>query len=778
MSLEKLISPSSIAVFGASNRGGSVGNAVITNIILGKFTGKIFPINPSSESILGLKCYKTIFDVECQLDLAVIVTPSKTVLQIIEDCGNKGVNAAIIISAGFKETGEEGKRLEEKIKEIAKKYNIRLIGPNCIGYINTNPNISLNASFTKGMPKQGNIALVSQSGAICLAMLEYSKARNMGFSKIFSLGNKSDVNENDLIAVLSNDTDTKVILMYIEDLANGRRFIEIASKMTGGDIGDFSNKTRRRLSGKPILALKVGESTIGAKSIASHTGALAGSRETYNAIFAQSGVIRVETLEELFDYAIAFAYQPIPAFDDGNNVTVRDNIDIGTVNTNHQNIGNISKSAGTAIVSNAGGPVAIVADIAERYNLKLAELTTETVNELKRVLPKTASSIINPVDIIGDADHKRYEKVLRAILKDPNVNSCILICTPQMMLNIKSLVDIIININEEFREKTLLSCIMTVPEIGKNNNNNGNVLRRLDENKIPQYAFPESAARSMYMMQKYWSWVIRPRTSVKIFDDVKKDIVKELFANIRKQWQNQKNDSLHKDLITDNNKNDNKYYYISGEQAMNILNAYGFKTPMTKLATNEDECMRFSDYVGYPVALKVSSPHIVHKTDVGGVELNLRNSQEVKFAYRRIIQNVKQKGKNGNIKIDGIIVQEFITTGKETIIGMKHDLQFGPLLMFGLGGIYVQVFKDVSFRLAPINELSARHMIESTKASKLLYGVRGEKPSDIESLVESLQRLSQLVMDFSEIQEIDVNPLLVFEQGKGCKAIDVRIVIW
>jgi acetyl coenzyme A synthetase (ADP forming)-like protein len=783
MSLENLISPSSVAVFGASNREGSVGNAVITNIILGKFTGKVFPINPSSDNVLGLKCYKSIFDIKCQIDLAVIVTPSNTMPQIIEDCGNKGVKAAVIISAGFKETGKEGKQLEEKIKEIAKRHNMRLVGPNCIGYINTNLSISLNASFTKGMPKPGNIALVSQSGAICLAMLEYSKAKNMGFSKIFSLGNKSDVNENDLIDVLSNDIDTKVILMYIEDLANGRRFIEIVSKMTGGDIGGFSNKRTERLRGKPILALKVGESTIGAKSIASHTGALAGSDETYNAIFAQSGVIRVETLEELFDYAIAFAYQPIPVFDDGDKVSERDNVDIGTINNyNHHNIADISKASGTAIVSNAGGAAAIVADVAERYNLKLAELTGETVNELKRVLPKTASSIINPVDIIGDADHIRYEKALRAILKDPNVNSCIVISTPQMMLNIKSLVNIIIKINEEFREKTLLSCIMTVPEIGKydEDNNNGDILRRLDENKIPQYAFPESAARSMHMMQKYWSWVIRPRTSVRIFDDVKKDIVKELFANVKKQqWQNQENGSFHKNIKNDNiknNDNDN-YYYISGEQAMSILNAYGFKTPTTNLATNEDEHIRFSDYIGYPVALKVSSPHIVHKTDVGGVELNLRNSQEVKDAFRRIIENVKQKSKNGNMKINGVIIQEFITNGKETIIGMKRDPQFGPLLMFGLGGIYVQVFKDVSFRLAPINELSARHMIESTKASKLLYGVRGEKPSDIESIVESLQRLSQLVMDFPAIQEIDVNPLLVFEEGKGCKAIDIRIVI-
>ena len=701
-----MISPASIAVLGASNRKNSVGNAVMANIISGGYAGKLYPVNPSHDTIQGLKCYKNIADIEYSVDLAIIITPSNVVPQVLEECGKKeGVKAAVIISAGFKETGEQGKILEDKIKRVAKGYGMRLIGPNCIGFINTDPKVSLNASFTKGMPKSGDIALVSQSGAICVAMLEYAKMRNIGFSKVFSLGNKADLNENDLLAMFANDDSTKVVLMYIEDLVDGRKFIEIASRITG-------ELEKRR----PILALKVGESTIGSKSIASHTGALAGSQEAYKAIFAQSGVLRIETLEELFDYAIAFAYQPIPK--DG---------------------------GATVVVSNAGGPATIIADASSKYNLKLTTLSEKTVSELSEILPKTAS-LINPVDIIGDADHTRYENTLRTVLKDPNVNSCIIVSTPQMMLNMESLADVTIKINNEFKEKTILSCMMAVAGIE-------NALARLDENKIPQYSFPESATRAIVTMQEYRSWVARPRTDVKAFE-VARDDVRRVFDKVRSQGRN----------------------YVQETEAMEVLKSYGFHIPKSQLTTTEDECVKLSEEIGYPVVLKVSSPNIVHKTDVGGVELNLKNNLEVREAFRRIIENAKRSKDDAKILV-GVNVQEFVANGKEMIIGMKRDPQFGPLLMFGLGGIYVQVFRDISFRLAPIKELGARLMIESTKASKLLLGVRGEKPSDIESIVESLQRMSQLVMDFSEIQEIDINPLLVFEQGKGSKVVDARMVI-
>ncbi len=703
MNLNDMVSPSSVAVLGASNREGSVGNAVMLNILRGGFTGKVYPVNPSRNEVLGLASYHSILDINNSIDLAVIITPSKFVPQVMGECGKKGVKGAVIISAGFKEVGQDGKVLEKQVAAIAKNYGVRLIGPNCVGMINVDPKISLNASFTKGMPKYGNITLVSQSGAICGAMLEYAKVRNIGFSKVFSLGNKADVNENDILAILANDASTKVILMYIEDLTDGRKFIEITSSITG--------EMEER---KPILALKVGESPVGAKAIASHTGALAGSEEAYNAIFAQGGVLRVETLEDLFDYAIAFAYQPIPM------------------------------GEGTAVVSNAGGPAVIVADAAARYNLKLARLGEKTVSELAKMLPTTAS-VINPIDIIGDADHTRYENTLRAVLKDQNVNSCIVVATPQMMLNMQALAQTIVKINKEFMEKTILSCIMGLAGIE-------DALKILEENKIPQYAFPESAVRTLVAMQRYRSWVTRPRTDIRVFD-VNKGEVRNVFVNVKSEGRN----------------------YVYEAEAMRVLSAYGFPVPRSMIATNEDDCVKGSEEIGYPAVLKITSPDIVHKVDVGGVELNLRNAQEVREAFRRIMQNVKRV--RPDARIVGINVQEFMKNGKETIIGTKRDPQFGPLLMFGLGGIYVGIFKDVSFRLAPIKELSAYHMIESTKASKLLSGVRGEKPSDIKSVVECLQRLSQLVMDFPEIQELDVNPLLVFEQGKGCKAVDARIVI-
>jgi acetyl coenzyme A synthetase (ADP forming)-like protein len=703
MSFENIISPTSIAVLGASGRKGSVGNAVMCNIISGGYTGKLYPVNPSSDRILDLKCYKSILDIKDPVELAIIITPSKVVPQVMEECGKKGIKTAVIISAGFKEIGEQGKTLENRVKTIAKNYGVRLIGPNCIGFINTDPKISLNASFTKGMPKRGNIALVSQSGAICVAILEYAKIRNIGFSKVISLGNKADINEIDILTVLENDLFTKVILMYIEDLVNGREFISTASRITG----EIENR-------KPILALKVGESSIGVKAIASHTGALAGSHEAYNAIFTQSGVLRVETLEELFDYAVAFAYQPITTMD-----------------------------GSTSVVSNAGGLATIVADTAARYNLKLATLSDKTITELVKILPKTAS-FMNPVDIVGDADHIRYENALRIVLNDQNVNSCIVLSTPQMMLNIESLADVLIKIKKEFKEKTIVSCIMAVTEMGAG-------LSKLDENSIPHYSFPESATRSISTMQTYKGWIRRPRTDIQVFQ-VDRGSVGRLFAEVRSQQRN----------------------YVHETEAMQVLHAYGIQMPQARLAPiDEDECVKLSDEIGYPVVLKIISPDIVHKVDVGGVELNLKNSQEVRAAYRRIIDSVR----DSNARIIGFHIEEFIKSGKEVIIGIKHDPQFGPLIMFGSGGIYVEVFKDVSFRLAPIRELSAHHMIESTKANKLLSGIRGEKPSDIDSVVECLQRVSQLAIDFPEIQELDINPLLVFEQGKRYRAVDARLVI-
>lgn len=698
-SLDCMVSPKSIAVLGASSREGSVGNAVIKNIILGGYKGRIYPVNPSSSQILGLNCYSSLLDIKDQIDLAVVITPSHTVPGVIEECGKKGIKGALVISAGFREIGNEGAMLEQKLVQAAKKYDVRVIGPNCVGFINTSESISLNAAFTKGMPRAGNIALVSQSGAICGAILEYAKARNIGFSKVFSLGNKVDVNENHVLEFLARDPSSKVILMYIEDLTDGGKFLEVASNITR--------------SGKPIIALKVGQSSIGAKAIASHTGALAGSEEAYNAVFEQAGILRVETLEELFDYAIAFAYQNLPLGD-------------------------------AVIVSNAGGPAVIAADTAAKYHLRLCTLDENVTGELKETLPKNAV-IINPIDIIGDASHERYKSALRAVLKGPGVGSCIVISTPQMMLDVEALARVIVSISREFPNKTILSCIIGIVGIE-------NVLEILEENSIPQYVFPESAVRALAAMYRYAALVRKEKEVVPLFD-VDREAVRKILEGVRNEGRN----------------------YVYESEAMVILSAYGIPVPRSAIATTEEECLQLSRQIGYPIVLKITSPDIVHKVDVGGVILGLKNEIEVEEAFHQLMQNIRKA--RPDARIAGVHVVEFIAHGKEVIIGMKRVPQFGSLIMFGSGGIYVHVFGDVSFKLAPLTRSASYEMITSTKASKLLEGVRGEKPSDIRAVVDCLQRMSQLAVEFPEILEIDVNPLMVYGEGKGCKAADARMVI-
>ena len=701
--VEAIVSPRGIAVIGASDKKDSIGNAVIKNLVDAKYSGILYPVNPSNSEIFGIKCYPNIKDIEGPIDFAIVIVPSKAVPQVIEECGTNGVKGAVIISAGFKEAGEQGKKLENQVIDIAKKYGIRLIGPNCVGFLNSDPKISLNASFMKRMPAFGNISLVSQSGAICGAMIEYAKMKEIGFSKVFSMGNKADLNENDILTYLANDSSTRVILMYIEDLHDAKNFIKTTSCIT-----------KNGSKSKPILAMKVGQSPVGGKAIASHTGALAGSREAYDAIFKQAGIIKVETLEQLFDYAMAFSCQPIPL--DG----------------------------GTVIVSNAGGPAVIAADSSLRYGLRLAKLSESTLVELKKILPANAMTI-NPIDMIGDADHLRYQKTLECVMQDKDVNSVIVISTPLLMANLKALAQIMVETSKKFKDKPILSCITGFME-------DEDAMKILDDNGIPQYAFPESATDALAMMQKYRSIIQRPSEKIERYDvDVKK--VQDVMDRCRQEGKN----------------------YISGLDAMVIFKAYGVPVLEPILVTNIDECIEVSKRIGFPVVLKISSPDIIHKVDVGGVEINIQNENEVRERFGKIMESVKNK--KPTAKILGLTVEKFVSGGKEVIIGANTYPQFGPLLMFGTGGIYVNIFSDVSFRLAPITKSDAIEMIESTKASKILAGVRGEKPSDIASVIDCLQRMSQLVTDFSNILEIDINPLLVFEEGKGCIAVDARMVI-
>ncbi|HJS64200.1 MAG TPA: acetate--CoA ligase family protein [Nitrososphaeraceae archaeon] len=688
--------PNSIAVIGASEKPG-VGKAIFSNIVNG-YSGKIFPITPSNPSVLGVTAYKSVLDVPENIDLAVIATPNKIVSQVMEEVGKKKIKAAIIVSAGFKEVDENGAKLEREIGEIGEKYGTRIIGPNCLGIMSLSKSNMMNATFLKITPESGGIALVSQSGAICAATVEDAIAQGIGFSKVISMGNKVDMDENDILELLADDEETKVIVMYLEDIHDGRKFMKIAKKIT---------KEKK----KPILVLKAGRTPEGAKAAMSHTGALMGSDETYDALLRQSGVIRVDTMQELFEISTAFSKQPIPYAE-----------------------------GGVVIVSNAGGPAIISTDSCSKYGLRMADISSSK-SEISKIIPPHGSAR-NPVDIVGDADFNRFERVLIEVLSHKNVSAIVTMCTPSATLDYNDLAKTIIKTSNN-SGKTMLAALMGLAE-GEENK------KILSDGGIPHFMYAEPAIRTLEAMFRYSRWLERDDSPPKEFQ-VDKMRVKNVFDKVKKE--NRRN--------------------LLEEEGYEILKAYGFSTPKNFLATNEEEAIKSSNEIGYPVVMKIVSPEIVHKSESGGVKVGIRNQDQARKAFNDILANVKSYNPNATIK--GVLIQEMIESAKETILGAKRDQLVGPLIMFGLGGIYVEILKDVVFRLAPINGQDAKEMTESIKTIKLLKGVRGEQPSDIEGIEESLQRLSQLVTDFPEIEEFDMNPLLVLEKGKGVRAVDVRI---
>lgn len=697
--LKAIWEPRSVAVIGASAKPQSLGRAVFANLLFAGYSGCVYPVNAQSRSILGVRAYSRVTDVPDDIDLAVVLVPAVYVPQVLKDAGKKGVKGAIVISAGFKEIGGEGVELEKQLAEIAGTYGMAVVGPNCFGAINTDPEVSLNATFSRNFPLTGKIAFVSQSGAVGVGALEYAAAEKIGFSKFVSIGNKVDINENHILEALADDPKTEVILLYLEALENPKDFVGLALKI--------SEK-------KPILAVKSGRTKEGANAAASHTGALSGSDEAYDSLFAQCGVHRVETLEELFRYGIAFANQPLPR---GNNV---------------------------AIVTNAGGPGIMATDAAVRHNLHLAILEAKTEAILRSDLPPTVS-IKNPIDLIGDADESRYQLALQAALSDDNVDGVIVICVPQMATNLKAISTTIVK-QARFSDKPVFAVYMATGDIQES-------LKILEDAQIPHYRFPEDAARAMSAMFQYVRWRKRPRTEIKHFEDVHPERVRSVLDKAAKENRR----------------------FLPEPEAYEILEAYGLPMSRTRFARDEEEAVRAAAETGYPVVMKIVSPDIVHKVDVGGVVLNLRSESGVREAYEELFQRVRSARKDADIW--GVIIQEMVRGGKETILGMKRDPLFGGLLMFGLGGIYVEVFRDVTFRIAPIRELSARSMIQRIKGIRLLSGFRGEPPCDLDAIAESLLRLSQLVIDFPEIEEMDINPLIVLPEGSGARVVDARILV-
>ena len=692
------LSPKSIAVIGASDKEGSVGRAITSNIMKG-YKGTVFPISPTRDTVFDQKAYKSVLDVPDEIDLAVIITKNTIVPIVLEECGKKKIQGAIVITAGFKEVDEEGKKLEEQLKDIAKKYNLQVIGPNCLGVMNLDPKTMMNSTFLKITPKSGEIALVSQSGAICAALVEDASAQGIGFSAVVSMGNKADMTEIDVLKMLAEHEQTKVIVMYLEDMGNGQEFLKVCKQIT-----------KQNAVKKPVLVLKSGRSPEGAKAAMSHTGALMGSDEIYDALLQQSGAIRVDTMEELFDYATAFSKQPLPIEGD------------------------------LVIVSNAGGPAIISTDSCSKLGIKMAKIE-EIRSKIDAVIPPWGSSR-NPVDIVGDADFNRFENVLNEVLQHKNVGSVISMCTPSATLDYDKLAEVIVKMSKKYK-KTMLASLMGLDE----GITNREILAAGD---VPFYTYAEGSIRALKAMLRFVDWVKSPDGNITKFE-VDKDKAQSIFDKVKSEGRT--------NLLED--------------EGREILYAYGFPLPQSVVATTEDEAVAAANKIGYPIVMKISSPQIVHKSDAGGVKVNLTNDEETRDGFKTIMDNAKKYDSNAEIK--GVLIVEMVKGGKEMIIGSKLEPGMGPVVMLGMGGIYVEILKDVTFRLAPLTDQEANDMISSIKTKKLLDGVRGEEPSDINKLSECIQRLSQLVSDFKEIKELDMNPVLVMEKGQGCKILDVRI---
>ncbi|HEY7507737.1 MAG TPA: acetate--CoA ligase family protein, partial [Nitrososphaera sp.] len=677
-----------------------VGKTIFNNIAK-HFKGKIYPVTPSNPTVGGLTAYKSVLDIPEAVDLAVVAAPSRFTPAVMEEVGKKGIKGAIIVSAGFKEVDEEGAKLEREVGEISKKYGIRVIGPNCLGIMSLSKDNMMNSTFLKITPNHGGIALVSQSGAICAATVEDAVAQNLGFSKVISMGNKVDMDESDVLELLADDEGTRVIVMYLEDIRNARRFMDIAKRIT----------TEKH---KPIIVLKSGRTAEGAKAAASHTGALGGSDANYEAAFAQCGVLRVDTMGELFDLATAFSKQPLP-------------------------------EGGVVIVSNAGGPAIISTDACSKYGLKMADISSIR-DDIAKVIPAYGSPR-NPVDIVGDADFNRFEKVLNLVLAHPNVGSVVTMCTPSATLNYDDLARVLVKMSKQFPTKTMLASLMGLAEGVENR-------AIMSDGGVPYYLYAEPAIRTLNAVYQFKEWVQSARQKAGTLSFAKDEAkVRSIFDSVAKQGR--------KNLLE--------------EEGYEVLRAYGFPTPKSILGATEDECVRAAKEIGYPVVMKIASPDIIHKSDAGGVKVGVKSDDELRSAFRAIMESAKKY--KADAKIKGVLVQEMVKNAKETILGASQDPTFGPVIMFGLGGIYVEVLKDVVFRVAPIDEREAAKMVESIKTIKLLKGVRGERPSDVKAISDSLQRLSQLVTDFPEIKEFDINPLLVLEEGKGARVVDARIIL-
>ncbi|MDY0266995.1 MAG: acetate--CoA ligase family protein [Methanimicrococcus sp.] len=689
-----MFKPKTVAVIGASDTKGKIGHDVLKNLI-DLFPEKIIPINTHASEVMGLKAYPTVSACPEQIDLAVFCIPSKFVLDAIIDCGESKVKSVVVISAGFKEVNQKGAEMEIQIAEACKKYGMELVGPNCLGIIDTHA--KLNASFAKMMAIEGDIAFMSQSGAIMTAMLDWADARNVGFSRVVSLGNKAGVNEKDCLEDFAEDPNTKVIAAYLEEIVDGPAFMEAAKKAC---------------KEKPIILIKSGTTEAGSAAVSSHTGSIAGADQAYSSAFKQSGIIRASALDEMMNYSCAFSACPLP------------------------------KGRNIAIITNAGGPGIMSTDAVINNNMQMAKLTDANFNKLKDALPEAASAK-NPIDVLGDAKPDRYGLALDIALEDDNVDGIIFLVTPQSVTEVENTAQLVIDRFKSAKKPIL--CVFfggTLIAPGE---------KMLQAAGIPNYTYPEAAIETMRALCDYADIL---ETDFKKPDVIQAD-KKKVQELMDKQTQNGD--------------------YVLGLESIDILEAYGLPLVGNKEAATKEDAVAAAESMGYPVVMKIVSPDITHKSDAGGIRLNLKSKEEVMAAYDTMMTDVKRNVPDA--KIEGVQIQNMLIGGNEIIIGMIRDPTFGPLIMFGLGGIYVEILQDVAFGVAPLNRDEAEKLIRSIKTFKLFEGARGAKPVDINILIDAVMRVSQLVTDFPEIKEFEINPMKIMDDGVTAYAIDMRLML-
>lgn len=693
--LEPLLTPHAIAVIGASRKPGKVGYEILANLKRSGFAGQLVPVNPAGEEILGLPAIASLRSYTASLDLAIIAVPKPFVRQAVEDAIGANARAVVIITAGFREVGADGAALEQEIVQLCRVNRVRLMGPNCVGLINTHHR--MNATFAPCMPPPGAISVISQSGALCVAILDWAVSQRLGLAKVISIGNKADLDEVDFLQALAADKETRVVAGYLESISEGDKFLKVAEQTAAI---------------KPVVILKVGTTQAGAKAASSHTGSLAGADMAYGAAFRRAGVIRAENFEALFDYAQAFAMQPLPA------------------------------GARVAIITNAGGPGIMAADAAEAAGLDMVAPTAATQQQLRAVLP-AAAAVGNPIDVIGDADPDRYVAAFTLAQADPNIDAIIVVVTPQNMTQPRELAERLARAQQG--TKPVLAAFLGGTEVQS-------ARERLMALGIPSFPAPERAVGALRALCEYAAWRRRPPRVVARFPVNRRRVDRVISWHARMGMTQ-----------------------VSEVEAKEILRAYEFNLLPGELARDADDAVAVAERIGYPVVMKIVSPDIIHKSDFGGVRLNLTNADQVRDAYDLMMLRIQRRAPTARIR--GAFVERMGRRGREIILGMTRDPQFGPLLMFGLGGIFVEVMKDVTFHLAPITADEAMQMLQRTRSYALLQGARGQAPVDLLAIAGALQRISQIATDYPQIKELDINPYIVGEVGQTPYAADARMTL-